>query len=288
MNRFKMLVNGYRYQNAEEGAEASTGVPAQEASATDNQEQQPSNSGKWYDSLPEDIRSDQNITKFDSIEGLAKSHINAQRLIGVDKIPMPQTEDDWNGVYDRLGRPETADSYQINAPEGVEIDATMQTEFKNVAHQLGLSQKQAEGLAAWQISQSSSMAQSQNQQSQLALESANNSLKSEWGSAYEQNINFAARAASEFMGESGEQFFNNTMIDGVPAGEHPVLIKMFHEVARGMMESDKLEGIANEGKMTPAEIEEKRSSLMSHPAYMDRRHPEHASIKKKVNQLFGN
>ena len=74
--------------------------------------------GNWYDSLPQDMREDQNITKFESVEVLAKSWQHAQKMIGADKIPMPQTDDDWSNVYTRLGRPYEANLYNIEAPEG--------------------------------------------------------------------------------------------------------------------------------------------------------------------------
>ena len=57
---------------------------------------------------------------------LAKSYINATQMIGKDKVAVPNknsTEDQWNEVYDKLGRPESADKYSLNAKsEVVPID----------------------------------------------------------------------------------------------------------------------------------------------------------------------
>ena len=88
------------------------------------------------------------------------------------------------------------------------------------------------------------------------------------------------------MGEDGKEFFDNAMIDGVPAGEHPGLLKMFHSVAKGMMESSKLEGIANEGKQTQQEITDSIGVEMGKPAYSNRSHPEHQASMRKVQALF--
>ncbi len=241
---------------------------------------------KWYDGYAEEVRTNQNITKFESHEELAKSYINATRLIGVDKIPMPTTDDDWSNVYSRLGRPDAAEMYQITGPEGVEINQDTQNSYKAVAHELGLSQKQVEGLANWQFEQEATGSAASTEASQLALDTATNGLKAEWGEAHGQNVNLAARAASEFMGEEGKEFFDNAMIDGVPAGEHPGLLKMFHSVAKGMMESSKLEAIGNEGKQSPQEIQDDINSLMTNPAYTNNRHPEHNSVMKKMQNLF--
>ncbi len=258
------------------GEPAAVVAPVEEAPAGD----------KWYSGFSEDVRGNNSITKYDSVEALANAHISAQRMIGAEKIPMPTTDDDYSAVYKRLGCPDSAEMYQVTAPEGVEINQDIQDSYKAVAHELGLSQKQMDGLATWQFNQEATGSAASAEASQSALDTASNGLKAEWGEAHEQNVNLAARAASEFMGEDGAKFFNESMIDGIPAGEHPGLLKMFHSVAKGMMESNKIEGIANEGKQTPQEIEDSRNSLMANPAYLDKRHPEHLSVMRKVQESF--
>lgn len=243
-------------------------------------------SGNWYDGFAEDVRTNNNITKFGSAEELGKSYINAQRLIGADKIPMPETDDDWSNVYGRLGRPDEASMYTIDAVEGFEVNEEQQTAFKEFAHSKGFSQSQIQALATWDMERQNSAGTANEESSQAKLDEANNSLKAEWGEAHAQNVNLAARAADEFMGEAGKEFFDNAMIDGVPAGEHPGLLKMFHSVAKGMMESSKLEGIANEGKQTPQEISDSIGSAMANPAYMNKNHPEHPALMRKVEGLF--
>lgn len=278
MNKFLLM--------SEETGGDGTALGGEPAAAVATPAVAPVADGNWYDSFSEDVRGNNSITKYESAEALANAHISAQRLIGAEKIPMPQTDDDFSAVYQRLGCPESAEMYQVTAPEGVEINEDMQNSYKAVAHELGLSQKQMEGLANWQFEQEATSSTASTEASQLALDTATNGLKAEWGEAHEQNVNLAARAASEFMGEDGVKFFNEAMIDGVPAGEHPGLLKMFHSVAKGMMESSKLEAIGNESKQTPQEIEDSRNALMSNPAYIDKRHPEHNALVRKVQDSF--
>ncbi len=67
----------------------------------------------WKSSISEEFRNDPNIEKFTEIDALAKSYINATRMIGQDKVAVPNknsTEDQWNEVYSKLGRPESADN----------------------------------------------------------------------------------------------------------------------------------------------------------------------------------
>jgi hypothetical protein len=271
-----MKMNNYVLMN-EEPADTGGGEPANIGQSSD---------GNWYDSLPEDMREDQNITKFDSVESLGKSWLNAQRLIGADKIPMPQTDDDWENTYNRLGRPEDVAGYEVKAPEGVEIDSELQGSFLQTAHSLGLNQKQVEGLANWQFEQGANTQQASQQQSEQAFNEAMNGLKSEWGNAFEQNANVAVRAASEFLSDDDKAFIENAKIDGIEVGNHPMFLKLFHNVGKQMMEGSKLEGLGSEAIKTPDEMEDERNSLMANPAYMDSRHPEHKQIVKKVQNLF--
>jgi hypothetical protein len=76
----------------------------------------------WKDSISEEFRKDPNIEKFTEIDALAKSYINATKMIGQDKLAIPtnnSTEEAWNEVYDKLGRPESAEKYSLDQ-SGVE------------------------------------------------------------------------------------------------------------------------------------------------------------------------
>lgn len=240
----------------------------------------------WYDTLPQDMREDQNITKFDSVEAMGKSWLNAQRLIGADKIPMPQTDEDWGNTFNRLGRPEEASGYTITAPEGTTVNEEAQTAFLEMAHQVGLSQKQVEQIAEWDIGQKSAATEANNSATEAATNEAVNGLKTEWGDAFDQNVGIANRAINEFVDENELAFLKDNSIDGVKLADHPTLVKLFANIGKGMMESGKLEGVGSEQAMTPQEIEDKRSTLMSNPAYTDNRHPEHKQIMRQVQQLF--
>lgn len=255
-----------------------SGAPASEPTATEG--------GNWFDSFAEDIKTNQNVTKFGSAEELAKSYINAQQLIGRDKIPMPVTDEDWSNTYARLGRPEEPTGYEINAPEGIEVDADKQQAFFNLAHEIGLSQKQAEALAAFDFDTHGSAMEQLTQQQQQATDAALGQLKNEWGQAFDQNVQIANRALSEFASEADIDFLNNAEIDGVRLGDHPALVKLFNNIGKGMLEGGKLEGKGTEMALTPQEIQDKVQSLMAHQAYTDSRHPEHKQIARQVQELF--
>jgi hypothetical protein len=121
-----------------------------EATIASTTEPQPTVNKTWKEAISEEFRSDPNIEKFTEIDALAKSYINATKMIGQDKVAVPNknsTEDQWNEVYDKLGRPESADKYSLNVnSDVVPIDEGSIKQFADNAHKLGLNQKQAEGI----------------------------------------------------------------------------------------------------------------------------------------------
>ena len=73
----------------------------------------------WKSSLSDEIRSDKSLENIKDVEGLAKSYVHAQKLVGADKIPVPNkfaTEKDWDAVYEKLGRPKDASGYKYDLP----------------------------------------------------------------------------------------------------------------------------------------------------------------------------
>jgi len=103
----------------------------------------------WKASLSDEIRADKSLENIKDVEGLAKSYVHAQKLVGADKIPVPNkfaTEKDWDAVYQKLGRPEDASGYKYDLPEDQTIDETALKNFSDQAHKLGLLPGQANGM----------------------------------------------------------------------------------------------------------------------------------------------
>ena len=104
----------------------------------------------WKETISEEFRKDPNIAKFTEIDALAKSYINATRMIGSDKVIVPNqnsNEDHWNEVYDKLGRPQSPDKYKFEIKSDVvPFEETSIKQFAENAHKLGLNNKQAQGI----------------------------------------------------------------------------------------------------------------------------------------------
>ena len=99
----------------------------------------------WKDSISEEFRKDPNIEKFTEIDALAKSYINATKMIGQDKIAIPtnnSTQEAWDEAYNKLGRPESAAKYALDLnSEIVSMDDNQIKSFAEQSHKLGLNNK---------------------------------------------------------------------------------------------------------------------------------------------------
>ena len=69
----------------------------------------------FMEMIPEDLREHPSLSPIKDVGNLARSFVNAQKLIGADKIPFPTnpTEEDLSNIYSRLGRPETPEGYEF-------------------------------------------------------------------------------------------------------------------------------------------------------------------------------
>ena len=60
-----------------------------EAAITPSTEPTPQPTKSWKEAISEEFRNDPNIEKFTEIDALAKSYINATKMIGQDKVAVP-------------------------------------------------------------------------------------------------------------------------------------------------------------------------------------------------------
>jgi hypothetical protein len=246
-------------------------------------------SDDWRSSLPEDIRDNPSFAKFNSVDSLAASYVNLQSHLGRDKIAKPVTEGDWDDVYEFLGRPESAEKYEItladDLPDAVsaQLDDETLLSFKQQAHKLGLNADQVQSLVTWQAGNMVNQHTLYENSAVKSMEDGEGALRQEWGRAYDQNLELAKKAFNEY---GGDELSNKMVSSGM--GNDPDVLKAFANIARTTMADKDLAGTTSGSKMamTPEEAKAEAAVIMGHVAYTDKRHPEHTAIVKKVQDLF--
>ncbi len=148
--------------------------------------------GDWRSRLPEEIRNEKCLDHMSSVQALATSFVHAQKMVGANKVAVPgenATPEDWGKVYDALGRPKEASSYDV--PQGFQWASDDQRSGVLARfHAAGLSNRQA-GEMLKLYSEAMDQAMGGLEDMRRASE---DSLRKEWGLSYDQNIRTANRA----------------------------------------------------------------------------------------------
>ena len=240
----------------------------------------------WKDSLPDDLKAEKALESIQDIPGLAKSYIHAQKLVGADKIPVPNkfaTDEDWQAVYSKLGRPENPDAYEFNLKENSNIDENALKGFKETAHKNGLLPKQAEAIMNFYNDMTQNYIEDLNSKSEQGRINAEQTLKKAWGAAFDNKVQQASTIANKYI---NDDFAHLTLSDGTKIGDHPDFIKAFANIANDLGE-DKLVAAQGPQYMTPAEIDKQIASLQQEgSAYWNKNHPGHALAVQEVQDLL--
>jgi hypothetical protein len=246
----------------------------------------------WRTGLSEDIRTNPHLETFKTPNDLAKSWINAQRLIGKEKLPVPTDKDGkeiWDTVYARLGRPDDPKGYklpELQKPEGFpEFDAKEMEGLLSKAHELGLNNKQmGELYKTFMEGEIARYGQIKEGQGQSKLDAETN-LRKEWGRAYEEKILKAKAVLNQHADDD-----IRTMVEG-GLGNDPRFIKFLSNIA-GKLSEDGIGGKAQGFAMSPeeamSEIARIKGEAMTNPKhpYINKEHPEHDMMVEKMNKLF--
>ena len=239
----------------------------------------------WKDSISEDFRNDPSIEKFTEIDALAKSYINATKMIGQDKIVIPtknSTQETWEEAYTKLGRPESPEKYNFDVKSDVvNMDESAIKSFAEQSHKLGLNNKQAEGILDFYKNNMEGTAQQAKIDTETAQSQAEQELRQEWGRDFEGKVKQAGALAKANI---NPEVLDMTLSNGTRLGDHPEIIKGFAKIA-GMMSEDKIVATESENVNTVADIETEISAITNDTdgPYWNKQHPDH---DKTVQQVY--
>lgn len=243
-------------------------------------------SNNWRSALSPELQSNTSLGKFDSVEALAKSYINAERLIGRDKIPMPQTDEDFMAVYDRLGRPKSPEDYgfKLDGVEDSQLKGLLEQDlawFGPKAHKLGLNTKQANALLEAYISRIGEVRRASDDNVAFEFNQAQQALRQEFGKeGAEDRVRVANLTLSKYMSKDLVAKIQDSGL-----GRSAEFIKFIASVGDDRLEDMGIDSTGN-SVLTPASIKDEISRAMADPAYLDKTHPGHSTAVEKVSQLF--
>jgi len=255
---------------------------------------------KFLEQLPEEYRADPMFKNFNSAEDVYKAYSSAGKMVGLDKnqilrLPNDDKPESWNEIYNKLGRPESADKYSVDKFVEAGIDKEALAEYTQIAHANGVSDKALGALVAKVLEKSTAgMEMSKAQQDEQVL-AWQGELKAELGAAYTDKLSLAKNAVKTLGGEA--------LIKEISAKpelfENPAVIKTFIAMGEQLQkiaiqtkeDNGFLPGQSNTTQaMTPNEakaaIAELQGSDLYKKAIMDSTHPQRQMLLEKQSKLF--
>ena len=237
--------------------------------------------------IPAEYKNEKALQNFQDMDGFVKSFLHSQRLVGTEKINIPNkfaTDEDWNAVYEKLGKPKSPDEYKYNLPKESKLDDDSLKAFSATAHQLGLLPKQAEGIINYYNELANASEVDTNAKAETARTESEKTLRKEYGSAYKHRLHAAKNLASSTL---GNDFLNNTILqDGSKLGDNPIVVKAFAELASQISEDSMIQGEAP-AYMSLKEINKQIAALQQPgSAYFDKRHPNHDDAVSEMQTLI--
>lgn len=145
------------------------------------------------------------------------------------ELPGAEDKDAWNAVYAKLGRPDTAEGYELPVPEGDTGEFAKTS--SSWMHEAGLNKSQAQALAGkW-----NEHVAAQNAAQQAAIQKQSEmdmaSVKQEWGANFEANKAIVSRAINEFAPpEFVEMLSKSGLINS------PIITNMFLKIGNAIGE----------------------------------------------------
>ncbi|MCK4958879.1 MAG: hypothetical protein KAT00_05755 [Planctomycetes bacterium] len=159
----------------------------------------------WTEGLSEEQMGVVQNKGWGGIGAMLDSYTHAEKMIGADpstilRMPTEQTAESMGEIYNRLGRPETADGYDFGLPESEKAVADF---LRGSAHKHGFSKSQAEGFAKELLEFTTTANTDANDAAKIQADQDAVDLKKSWGAKHDENLSVAKAAANEFGLDKG-------------------------------------------------------------------------------------
>lgn len=255
---------------------------------------------EWLAGLPEDIRGEPSLAQINGKDWteagpvLAKNYVNAQKLVGTDRVQSPQaswTDKEWDSWYNKGGRPEKPDSYQVPGDlkfeEGVKLDDAKMGAAKAHFHKLGLNPRQAEGMIRYYTEALNGTTREQRTREEASVAEANNRLRAEWGDKFDENKDLAQGVIRKYGSPELVEFLNTSRL-----GDNPHLIKVFQQIGKLVSEDVSRGGGSGQGffvkdtTQAKTEIDKLSGDEEFQKMLNNREHPGHKQALERWTHIF--
>lgn len=252
----------------------------------------------WRASLPPEIQKLPSLEKFKDPGSLARSYVELQSKLGAKGVLLPKEGDaaDKARFYSELGRPESADKYDLSKIEERSKEwwpKDRESEFLKFAWESGFSNEHTQAALSWFAKGMAADRAQLEQATSARHEKTMGELKQKWGAAFDEKLKAVGRLFTSAAGgpDKAAEIESIELADGSVLGDHPVIVEMFSKLSE-LIREDVLEG----GKlgrlgMTPEEAQTELARIQmagteENKALLDRFHPLHDQVLARRADLL--
>jgi len=243
----------------------------------------------WRGAVDPEHASHASMADYSDLGGLTKSYINQQKLIGSDKLPLPQKDwktEDWKSFNQKIGMPAEAKDYKLTAHEGIsEADIDW---FRNAVHENMLSERQASKLWDSMSTRNAGAREEFTNKNKTRLEDGYKALREEWGTNYDAMVKGTNKGLQRLDGDGR---FRKFMKDS-GLNKEPEMLRFANKIAQ-LFNEDKAPGdtrvpVPMNAQQAEAQIRKMHSDAQkdpkSHPLY-NKKDPAHQDAVDKLTKL---
>lgn len=192
----------------------------------------------FSETLPDDIRDNEHLQGVEDSSTLARYYVDLKK--------------------DYLAPPETADGYEFQKPENFRVTDEEMGEFKKIAFESGMNQKQFESVMNLSVKSQAETLKAYEKQINDAHDAAEAELKTEWGNEYDKKL----EAAKSFLNHEkiADEGFKK-FLDDTRFADSPVVVKFFEKLSRLISEDAFTKPGAGGGDPGPQKGEDGRPIL---------------------------
>ena len=227
-------------------------------------------------SVQSSFLADPSLSKFKTVDDLAKAYQNANKLIG--KRVQDLLPDEIKALNIKAGAPASKDEYDFKDTGVPEEDAA---KYKDILFNLGVPKEAAREFIKWQEQETTSRIKLEEQSMLVEAKQNISSLKEEFGSSFNERIAIANKAVNYLGGEELRK-----AIEDAGLGTHPAIIKALVKAGSFLQEGTLPAPSSKPVGMTPSEIDASIKSFMSSERYSKaRENPMSADSKAVIAEL---
>ena len=246
-------------------------------------------SASWRNSLPDDLKNEKTFERFKTVDDLARSYKSLQVEFynsgKADAVIPPKPDapkDAWDKFYNKLGRPESLDKYDIKLGDDLAKKVTLEDHeiatIKQNAFDAGLTPKQAQKQLEMYAAGKVNAIEKVVLEDTSKFNQAEAALKARWGDKYEEQKNLTKTMLTRFLPADLKEKVADI-------SNNPVIVEVMHEMSKLFKEDTILGDNGSVASQTPEEMRAESRRLMMTDEFKNPRHPLHDQTKAKVSEL---